>query len=183
MQEHREDLPDLTSRPRRPLGCYRLGVITCAVVAIGAMLTIVLGMLYIFRHPAAKTMFGNAQLLATCQQQMTMIGQALQRYEIRYDQYPDRLSDLYPSFLSKKDLLKCPADKRDIQVAATDSYTYVKPAPGAPGDTPIVMCNRHLLITGSPPVSLVLQKNGKVTASPGVPAVPSARVGAKEKKK
>ena len=93
-----------------------------------------------------------------------MVGQALQRYETRYERYPDRLADLYPTFLTDKRLLRCPADHRKLDAAIANSYTYVKPAPGAPGDTPVVMCRRHVVLEGAPPLTLILRKDGQVAA-------------------
>ena len=166
MEDDRGALPELVPQARQASGCFRTGAIACLVAALAFVLLVVILGVLLMRNPRAKSLVGRAQVMATCQQQLTMIGQALKRYEIRHDQYPDHLTDLCPDFLPNKTILKCPSDTRNAQTAAADSYTYVKPAPGAPDDTPVVMCNRHVLIPKMPPATLVLRKDGKVVASP-----------------
>ena len=169
MEEDRGSPPEFVPQTRQKSGCFRAGAITCAILALGFVLLVVVGIVMLARNPNTKNLVSNAQVMATCQQRLTMIGQALKRYEIRHDQYPDHLTDLCPDFLPNKTILTCPADTRDAKTAAADSYTYVKPAPGAPDDTPVVMCNRHVLIPRMPPATLVLRKDGKVVASPPGP--------------
>lgn len=182
-QEDKEILPDLTPRPRQPAGCYRTGGITCGVVVLALVVLMLFLYALALRNPGMRGLFGRAQVFASCQEQMMMIGQALKRYEIRYGQYPDSLAALYPKFLTSRQLLKCPADNRSLKEAIADSYVYVKPAPGAPAETPVVLCNRHILIPGSPAVTLVLRKNGKVAPSPASTAPPISRPRESEKKR
>ena len=165
MEDDRGMPAELRPQPKSMPGCYRVGAISCAVVAVALVLAVVAMLLLMSRHSGFQKLMGKAQLIATCQEQLRMVGQALNRYEIRNGEYPDRLSDLYPTFIAQKSLLKCPADDRDVDKAIADSYTYVKPAPNAPGNTPVVICNRHPLMPNSPPMTVVLQKDGKVTAS------------------
>lgn len=47
----------------------------------------------------------------TCAQNLFSIGKALKIYEKEYNNFPEWLSDLYPKYLSKSNVLICPADE------------------------------------------------------------------------
>ncbi len=173
MDDQKIPQPDLEIRRTlpQPSGCYRRLAIGCAAATLCILLAIAATNILILRHPGAKKLFERAQEIASCQQHMKLIGKALERYEIRHNEYPDKLSDLYPDFLSSKEVLRCPLDKRKNE-DGLESYVYIKPAPNASGDTPILICKRHAVIDGSPPPDLILYKNGKIAMSPSIKAQP-----------
>jgi hypothetical protein len=67
---------------------------------------------------------------------------ALQRYRYREGHYPDRLLDLYPTYVSGTEAFHCPADPSRSD---TVSYIYRRPAPDAPADTIVIICDHHHL--------------------------------------
>lgn len=167
-------------QPKPKSNCFAVGGITCLVVFV---LLVGLG-IWVFRllsnNTIFKKAFGGAKLVAECQLNMAnpssdqSIYGALERYNTKYGRYPQKLGELYPTFLEKRSVLHCPADPSPTD---TISYEYTPPATNAPANTIMIECNRHVLVEGQAPLVLKLQKDGQVLkqgyAPRGGPVEPS----------
>ncbi len=152
-------------QPKPKSNCFMVGGITCLVIFV---LLVGLGF-WLFKQLSGNSMikkaFGGAKLVAECQLNMAnpssdqCIYAALERYNTKYGRYPQKLGELYPTFLEKRSVLHCPADPSPKD---TISYEYTPPAETAPANTIMVECNRHILIEGQAPLVLKLQKDGQV---------------------
>lgn len=102
------------------------------------------------------------QQLRVCTENMQEIGGALNRYSIRNQKYPEKLTDLYPDFLENKSILHCPADP---SAQSTVSYEYTPPAAmDAPDSFIVLTCRRHILMKNVPVITIVrLTKGGEIS--------------------
>lgn len=135
---------------------WRFGFVSCAVVFVFVMLMLAFGVFYVSQRPYFRDIF-------TCAQRMQVVGDALQRYEIKHDAYPDKLTDLVPDFISA-DKLQCPADKSS---KSDVSFEYFKRATDAPGSAVLLQCRHHMSRNGNS-LSTVLcyLKEGRVAPRP-----------------
>ena len=100
--------------------------------------------------------------LAKCKSNIEQVGDALGRYAIKNDKYPDDIMSLVPDYIPKS-VLRCPADKSKLQKT---SYTYIKLNTNAPDDAILLTCEFHKLKSKFPGVILYYRKNGDVTVTP-----------------
>lgn len=140
-------------------GCWKFGLIGCGVIAAIVVLGMVGMVYYVSKNTAVKQM-------VLCSKNMQEIHAALVRYEIRNKTYPSDLRELVPDFLPNKSVLHCPADSSTIEV----SYTYMKPAPGAPDTTIVLSCDRHKF--KDIVVPLRMQKDGRMAPQEHPPGSP-----------
>jgi hypothetical protein len=153
------------SSPRRRLGCWGLGAITCGSLFLifAVFLVTVLWLL----RPYLSDIWESGQLSARCAQNLQSIHAALDRYRAARGAYPSRLTDLRPAYLSRPQTLRCPADRNP---SGATSYGYTPPtssgrgAAAAAPATPIVTCDHHSLeIMGQKAVNrLELMPDGKI---------------------
>jgi hypothetical protein len=141
-----EDAPAPAGRaspPRRRLGCWGLGAITCGSLFL--IFAVFLGTVLWILRPYLADIWTSGQLSARCVQNLQAIHGALDRYRTARGAYPARLTDLLPEYLSRAQVLHCPADSRPSVVT---SYRYTPPATTSPGEpaTPIVTCDHHELV-------------------------------------
>jgi hypothetical protein len=165
--------PPESQEPSTPAG-RRTGT-SCALVFVGVLviLVVLLGAMIAVTAHKIPRFFSKAKSLAVCQMHLqdsnseSDIAGALARYAKWNHKYPDKLTDLYPTFLNSKSLLHCPADPRPENVV---SYEYMKPDINAPGDTVVVVCRHHVMMPDQPPWVLKLLKNGSVVREMPNPA-------------
>lgn len=159
-----------TSSPNN--SCLKATGISCLVITV----TFIGLAFWIYsalsKSPIFKNVYKDANKMVVCLQQLDQLGGALDRYSQKNGKYPQKLDELYPTFLETKTVLHCPADPGP---ADTVSYEYKVPDKKALGTTVVVVCNRHTMINS--PVSLRLQKDGTIkqytsTSSIGVEVKP-----------
>jgi hypothetical protein len=132
------------SPPRRRLGCWGLGAITCGSLFLifAVFLVTVLGLL----RPYLADIWESGQLSARCAQNLQAIYGALDRYRAARGVHPARLTDLRPVYLSRAQIFRCPADGSP---SGPTSYEYTPPAPArraaATAAAPLLTCNHHSL--------------------------------------
>jgi len=154
-------------RPRPPAGSagvWKGVLITCAVMTlIGVLILLLIGayMFHFFSSEKGKALLKEAMhqgvAAATCQENLQQIGQALERYRIANQRYPDKLEALYPDFLTRREVLRCPSDSRGPVQAI---YDYRRPDVADPKETVVILCKLHRM--GAMPVTIVLRKDGTV---------------------
>jgi len=117
------------------------------MACVGCLAAVVLGMLATLLIVATMTRqggipepFRSLSDINRCQQNLTELTSALQRYEIRNKAYPERLTDLYPDYLKSDAVLWCPIDHAHL---GGTSYIYRQPAADAPPATVVIRCLRH----------------------------------------
>ncbi|MEN6520123.1 MAG: hypothetical protein ABFD46_03095 [Armatimonadota bacterium] len=127
------------------------------VVIVIIFLSVVLASFY--KTPYAKN-------LAGCTDNIKKVGDALERYYVKQDTYPDDLKELVPDYLPAS-ALRCPADK-----SAEDSvsYIYIKPDSKSPAEFIMLSCKHHK-VSGKmkskfPGAILQYRKNGTITMIP-----------------
>lgn len=140
--------------------CLKAAGITCLIVVIVGLALVIWTVTLVTRNPAIKRAYNQSKLVVQCQMNLQEIGGALERYSKRNGQYPGTLDELYPSFITKKEILHCPSDPRPKN---TVSYEYHQPAMDAPGSFTVVECKRHVVVEGQPPWTISLFKDGRVT--------------------
>jgi len=65
---------------------------------------------------------------------------ALDRYARDTGKYPERLDDVFPDYLDRKSVLRCPADQETPE--GESSFVYDRPQPGQV-DAAILECRHH----------------------------------------
>ena len=67
--------------------------------------------------PLTSTMGGNSEMheknIELCTQNLIAIGKAIQTYQKEHEDFPERLSDLYPKYLPDASVFICPADDEE----------------------------------------------------------------------
>ncbi|MHB1455660.1 MAG: hypothetical protein ACYC0V_01975 [Armatimonadota bacterium] len=150
--------------------CWRVGGITCLTLLI---LTIALSyFLYVkfSKTPAFKNVYSNVNQMSQCMPRLAEISGALSRYKQKNGAYPEKLADLYPTFLEDKSYLHCPADQSPIDNL---SYTYKKPDKNTQSSDIVVSCTRHEILKTT--AELAILKNGNIvpiTIPPGQNSTP-----------
>jgi hypothetical protein len=134
--------------------------IGCLVVGVLAIIAISICVYALLRNPDFKrsmsAMTQEMPRMQQCQQQLTSIGQALDRYAADHGgQYPNTLTELVPRYMKDASAFVCPS------APPGEQYTYKKPDRSAPGSTPVIECDRHE--AGIVVMKLVLHKDGSVT--------------------
>lgn len=146
--------------PRRRLGCWGAGAITCGSLFL--IFAVFLGTVFWLVRPYLSQIWATSRQSLRCAQNLTAIHGALDRYRHGSGAYPKRLIDLRPRYLSRVEIFRCPADRG----AGPISYRYTPPAPAPVNSppTPIVTCNHHVLVVkGQTAVStLELMPDGKI---------------------
>jgi len=127
--------------PGRRLGCWGLGAVTCGSLFL--IFAVFLGTVLWVLRPYLSDIWASGQLSARCVQNLQAIHGALDRYRTSRGAYPARLTDLRPEYLSRDQVLRCPADPRGD---APTSYRYTPPASREPSPAiPLVTCDHHQL--------------------------------------
>jgi hypothetical protein len=93
---------------------------------------------------AARPYLGQARFVLDCGARLggaTGLQGALQRYRTHRGEYPERLLDLHPDFVTKRSIFHCPADTSPPESV---SYIYSRPKPDAPKSTIVLICDHHL---------------------------------------
>lgn len=159
------DYPTQPGPPKSKSNCFVVGGVTCLVLLVVFVLIAIWAFRAMVHNPAFKQAFTGVKLATECQLHLQStsgdqdIYHALDRYKTRYGKYPQKLDELYPTFLKDRSVLHCPADTRPNDVI---SYEYTPPAVNASGTTVVVECKRHVLQEGQPPLVLKLCKNGEI---------------------
>ena len=163
--------PPVDKQPvRKPRSCWLVGGITCLTLLI-----ITIGLVYFLyvkfsKTPMFRNTFSSATQMAQCMPHLAEASGALTRYKQKKGAYPEKLVDLYPTFLDDKTNLHCPADTSPIDNV---SYTYKKPDMKTPSSDIVVSCNRHKILDTT--AVLAILKNGNIvpiTIPPGQNAKP-----------
>lgn len=131
--------------PRRRPGCWGLGAITCGSLLL--IFAVFLGTVLWLLRPYLADIWESGQLSARCYQNLYAIHGALDRHRASRGAYPAELTRLRPHYLSRAEVLRCPADT----TLGPTSYTYTPPPPASrdtppPPVTPIVTCGHHQLV-------------------------------------
>lgn len=100
--------------------------------------------------------------LAQCQINIQSVGDALNRYAIKNDRYPDKLRDLVPDYIPAK-VLRCPADKS----ADAISYIYFKRSINDADSAILLQCMQHRFNSNTPVAILSYTKSGQVIHNTG----------------
>jgi hypothetical protein len=141
-----EQTPSATDAPgsprAAPLGCARAAGMTCGVL-VCLFGVLVVTFMIAARRPLGPVIAKWQNVLFECPSQLqgdTGLQGALQRYRFREGEYPARLLDLYPTYVSHRQAFHCPADPSGPE---TVSYEYRRPAADAPPSTVILVCDHH----------------------------------------
>lgn len=156
--------------PRRDSGgCWKWGAISClGLGCLGAILMIV-GVSLFMKSPVGRQVLRSTQEATRITQELPEVAGALAKYRNDKGDYPNKLTDLVPKYISK--------DK--IQSSA-GPYSYTKPPKNAPESFPIVTVELRIM-EGGPPMVIRLLKDGTVEppravqrpiGAPGRPAGP-----------
>lgn len=156
--ENEEYPPRPVAPDKTQSSCIRAAGMTCLVVAVIGLIVGFWIFRTLTRNPVFQKAYQGAMQRKQCEQNLTEIGGALQRYANRNGAYPDSPAKLYPNFIEKSELLHCPADPTDKAV----SYEYAPPAMNAPPTTIVAACRRHKILEDHPPIGLFLLKDGRV---------------------
>jgi hypothetical protein len=136
---------------------WRFWLVGCSVVIVFVLIALAVLLLSFYRTPYYRG-------LVECKTCIKRVGAALQRYQIKNDAYPDRLTDLVPDYIPRA-ALHCPADPSP---RATISYKYTKQDINAPAEAILLECNHHKLRRTMPPAVIYYLKSGDVIlVSPG----------------
>lgn len=129
----------------------RPAFMACSVIMVVIMLGLA-SILFIFHQsPYLRD-------LAECKIRMQKVGDALDRYSIVNDKYPDRLTELVPDYLPAA-LLHCPKDDASSD---HEDYIYTKQPADASPEAILLTCERHKLSSKMPGVVLQYLKKGVV---------------------
>ena len=140
--------------------CLRTTGITCLVAVVVGIAIIVWLVTMVTKYPALRHAAEcQANLQNPDPDNQQDISGALERYARKKGKYPASLEELYPNFLENRKILHCPADKRPVRIV---SYEYTPPAVKAPPSVVVIRCDRHVIISGRPPLVLLLHKDGKI---------------------
>lgn len=160
------ETPPVNAPPvKKNTSCLKVGGITCLTMLILALALTYFLYMKISKTTVFKDAFSSASLMTKCMPHLAEISGALNRYNQKKGAYPDKLIDLYPTFLEDKANLHCPADPSP---ADNVSYTYKKPDKKTLSTDVVVSCDRHKLLNST--ALLVILKNGKIvqyTVPPG----------------
>ncbi len=126
--------PTQSKYPNRPRTPHRLGLLGCLGTVFALLFLFVLVLWLVAHRPEYKP-------LAECVEHMTQTRAALLRYHQHRGKWPDKLSDLSPTYLEHAHLLRCPLDS-----SKSGSYTYFKPSNNSKPDDPIIECDRHRVL-------------------------------------
>jgi type II secretory pathway pseudopilin PulG len=101
-------LPPPPPRMRGDGGCWKVGVISCAVgCGLAVLLVVVLAVAF---APRLKQFVGQAtemaKDMARCQQDMREVYQAIEDFRTEKGKYPDRLEQLVPKYLRNEGELR-----------------------------------------------------------------------------
>lgn len=133
-------------------GCWKAAGITCGV------LIVLTAVVVFFAVRAAKEAihkgtgifgktFGAAFDIGITTANGLKIQQAVVKYHQQHGKYPDTLTDLVADGLVDGKILHSALDTNPDP--GHISWTYTKPAEGAPGSTPILKLHYHIVIPGS----------------------------------
>jgi hypothetical protein len=139
-----------------------VGAITCGSLFL--IFAVFLGTVLWLLRPHLSDIWASGQLSAACVRNLHAIHGALDRYRTARGVSPARLTDLLPTYLSRRGTLRCPADR---VAAGPTSYRYAPPIPGKRGASvtaPVVTCDHHqLVIMGQRAVNVLqLMPDGKI---------------------
>ena len=123
----------------------------CAVIAALVVLAIIGMLIYAMRMP-------TIQVMLRCRDNMTQIGDALERYHSVNNSYPPDLRSIEKEYLKDTSVLHCPADKSSDGEL---SYIYHRPPSNAKDTFVILECDRHKAGRDLPPSKLKLMINGQ----------------------
>lgn len=141
------------------IGCL---VIIVAVVGFGLFAYNKLG-----KDPQFRNVFQQSQSMGRCVANLGIVAQGLKRYTADHGgQYPAKLADLYPKYVTDQAQLQCPTS---AQVGMVCPYEYTRPSPNAPQSTVVLVCRHPSVVKGQPPLLVRLRKSGKVDAQQQVP--------------
>lgn len=136
-------------RVRSSSGCIK-PLRACSVIALLLVIVVIGLLIYAMKIP-------SIQVMLKCRDNMTQVGEALQRYHSVNNSYPVDLRVIEKEYLKDKSVLRCPSDK-----SANDesSYIYNRPPANAKGTFVILECDRHRARRDMPPSKLKLMING-----------------------
>lgn len=165
------EIPPVTKQPVKPnRSCLRVGGITCLTLLIVSIALSYFLYLKLSKTQIFKTNISSVTQMAQCMPHLGEVSGALSRYKQKKGAYPEKLVDLYPTFLEDKTNLHCPADTSPIDNV---SYTYKKPDMKTQSSDIVVSCNRHKILNTT--AVLAVLKNGNIvpiTIPPGQNATP-----------
>ncbi len=121
-------------------GCWKAFGITCGVLVIAVIILIAIAVNAVKKglaHPDKSTILGASIEVANGTKNGVEIVKALQRYHTHTGKYPNSLKDLVPDYLPDGKILHSDVDGDSSDIGHI-SYKYTKPAPDAPGDTPVL---------------------------------------------
>ena len=123
----------------------------CLIITAVMMAAIIGLFIYAMNLPAI-------QVMLECRDNMTQVGEALERYHSVNSTYPPDLETLKKEYLKDPSVLKCPLDKSG---GNKSSYIYHKPPENAADTFVILECDRHSMGHNMPPSKLKLMINGE----------------------
>lgn len=139
----------------RAWGQWRPAVIGCSVMSVFVLALLILLIVSFSKSPYYRN-------LAVCKSNIQQVGDALGRYAIKNDTYPEDLKSLAPDYIPES-VLHCPADKSGSKIV---SYVYEKADIDAPDNAILLTCEYHKLKSKFPGIILYYRKDGSVTAVP-----------------
>jgi hypothetical protein len=113
----------------------------CAGLLLAALLLTLGFLLVLMSRPEGKNFLHASEQVAICREHLIKVTGALDRYHKDKGVAPARLEDLYPTYLSDKADLHCPADAGKD----TTSYVYRPSIPWGEGGDIVVYCPHHLV--------------------------------------
>jgi len=135
---------------------WRPALISCSVFTVFILLILTLVLASFYRSPYYRE-------LAQCRIQIQAVGDALGRYAIKNDAYPEKLTDLVPDYISKE-RLHCPNDNSSPD---TVSFEYTRLSLDAPDKAILLRCHHHKIKKSKfPGVVLHYSKDGTVGLTP-----------------
>jgi hypothetical protein len=134
---------------------WRPAVIGCSVFVVFIILMLGVMLVSFYRSPYYRGLMG-------CRSNLKQAGDALGRYYIKNDKYPDRLAELAPEYVSAS-AFHCP---KDSSYSQTISYSYEKVGANAPDDAVMLTCYHHKIHSVFPGVILRYLKGGEITIAP-----------------
>jgi len=137
--------------PRRDGGgCWKWGAISCVGLGCLGAIVILIGVTIFLKGPVGQQVLRSSHEAARIARELPAVAGALAKYRNDKGDYPNKLTDLAPKYISA-----------DRLRSSAGPYRYTKPPKNAPESFPVVTVEIPLM-QGAPPMVIRLLKDGTV---------------------
>lgn len=147
--------------PGRRGGCCKWGGIACLGCGCASALVLIVVSLVLMQRPEVQSALGRTQQVVGTLQRMQQVAEALGKYVQDHRQYPPRLDDLAPRYISERML-------RVSEKAGAPQFEYHPPPKGAGNDFVILAyeVDNPVMPERGDRLRYVFTKGGKFRAVP-----------------